>query len=102
MYYELSKSLPMKSYNTNNNTEGPGVGKKARHSTRSHLSINIGHLSSQHNSPHSTFDLHALEGRPFGLGELHVLRDDPLLLQIHLHTSISTINTHWRENRDST
>lgn len=75
------------------------MGKSKSHSTGSHLSINVGHLSSQHDSPYSAFDLQALEGRPLGLGELHVLRDDPLLLQIHLHTSISTINTHTLERK---
>lgn len=54
------------------------------HEIQVHLSINVGHLPSQHHSHHFTLHPHALERSPLRLRELHVLRDDPLLLQIHL------------------
>lgn len=49
-----------------------------------HLSVNVGHFSSQNHAADFTFHLHALERRPLGLGELHGLRNGPLLLQVHL------------------
>ena len=61
-----------------------------------HLAINVGYLPSQHHTPHLAFDFHTLEGCPLGLGELHGLRDNPLLLQVHLRDTNRGQTEHSR------
>ncbi len=52
-----------------------------------YLPINIGHLSSEYHPHDFSFHIHALKRRPLWLGELHVLWNSPLLLQVHLKNS---------------
>lgn len=49
-----------------------------------HLPIDVGHLSTQNHAADFTLHFQTLERSPLGLGELHGLRDNPLLLQVHL------------------
>lgn len=48
------------------------------------LAIDISHLSAQNHSADFPLHLQTLERRPLGLGELHGLRNNPLMLQVHL------------------
>ena len=53
-----------------------------------HLSINDGHLSSQHHAPYNALHLHALEWRPLRLGVLHGSWNGPFMIQIHFHVGV--------------
>lgn len=48
------------------------------------LAVDVGHLSSQDHAANFTFHLHTFERSPLRLSELHGLRNNPLLLQVHL------------------
>lgn len=59
-----------------------------------YLAVYVGHFSSKNHAANFSLHLHTLERCPLWLGELHGLRNNPLLLQVHLmaQTSEEVIN----------
>lgn len=58
--------------------------KKIFGDSRTNLAVDVSHLSMQNHSADFPLHLQTLERRPLGLGELHGLRNNPLVLQVHL------------------
>lgn len=59
---------------------------------RADLPVDVGHLSSQNHPTHFTLHFQTLERSPLGFCELHGLRNNPLLLQVHLNGTDKYLN----------